>query len=90
MKLFIMHLLLCSISASALALGDNSGLPTPTRNMKDTVSTLNQVTPEEEKEHLGQQDMQERMYQEQEAREKKDWEEQKRHSDYTSEEQSSE
>jgi len=62
------------ISGNAFSMGDASGIRLPTRTMKDTVSTLNQVTPEQEVKRTEPQDLQEQIYQQQQEREEKEWE----------------
>ncbi len=79
-------ILFCSayfMSTYTFALGDPSGLPNPTQTMKDTTTTMNQVTPEREVRRTPPQDLQEMNYQDDLEREREEWEEQKRHSDYT-------
>lgn len=81
MKNLITYALIYSLGHNVFAMGDPGGLRNPTRNMKDATTTLNQVTDEKETKRLSQQDLQEKIYQEQQAREEQEWELQKKHSD---------
>lgn len=78
MKYSVLFLTLFFIVNNSSALGDKSVLPNDPAAMTDTVSTLNQVTDETDgNSTLGQQDMQEKQFQEDRKREQKEWEEQK-------------
>ncbi len=71
MKRIIIGLSIIFFHYSAYPLGDSSILPASTDALTGTARSINQLTPEEiEKERIGPQEMQEKIYQEDLKREK--------------------
>lgn len=72
MKKYILIIVLSGFHLSAYSLGDKSVLPASNDAITGTARSLNQLTPEEvEKERIGPQEMQEKIYQEDLKREEK-------------------
>ena len=85
MKEILLILNIIGFSISAFALGDSSILPASTDAITGTARSINQLTPEEvEKERLGPQEMQEKIYQEDLKREREQEEKQRRKEESTS------
>lgn len=80
MRYLIFFATLLLLALKALSLGDTSLLPNEPKAMTNTVRALNQVTEEQEDRRpiLEEQDLQEKQFQEDSAREKKEWENQKK------------